>query len=105
MAAGAKPLFVAADEVYGNGVHFRTGLEDLGLGYVLAVSCATTIDIGPARIRADALAGALAEDCWRVRSTGPRSKGLRLYQWAYLHIDEPAAAQSAATASGPATSG
>jgi SRSO17 transposase len=82
VAAGARPPFVAADEVYGNAGDFRIGLEDLGLGYVLAVSCSTTIDVGPARIRADALARALADDSWQVRSAGPGSKGLRLYQWA-----------------------
>ena len=87
--AGDRPGFVAADEVYGNAGDFRAGLEDLGLGYVLAVSCSTTIDIGPARIRADALARELDGDCWQVRSAGPGSKGLRLYQWAYLHLDQP----------------
>jgi SRSO17 transposase len=90
VAVGARPGSVAADEVYGNAGDFRAGLEDLGLGYVLAVSCSTTIDIGPARIRADVLARALADDCWQIRSAGPGSKGQRLYQWAYLHIDEPA---------------
>jgi SRSO17 transposase len=90
VTAGWRPGFVAADEVYGNAGDFRAGLEDLGLGYVLAVSCSTTIDIGPARVRADVLAAALADDCWQIRSAGPGSKGLRLYQWAYLHIDEPA---------------
>jgi SRSO17 transposase len=90
VAAGARLGFVAADEVYGNAGDFRAGLEDLGLGYVLAVSCSTTIDIGPARVRADALVRALDDDCWQVRSAGPGSKGLRLYQWAYLHIDDPA---------------
>jgi hypothetical protein len=48
-AAGARPGFVAADEVYGNAGEFRAGLERLGLGYVLAVSCSTTITFGPAR--------------------------------------------------------
>ena len=90
VAAGTRPGFVAADEVYGNAGDFRAGLEDLDLGYVLAVSCSTTIGVGPARIRADALARALSDDCWQVRSAGPGSKGLRLYQWAYLHLDEPA---------------
>jgi hypothetical protein len=40
---------------------------------------------------ADALARALSDDCWQVRSAGPGSKGLRLYQWAYLHLDDSAA--------------
>lgn len=90
VAAGARPPFVAADEVYGNAGDFRAGLEDLGLGYVLAVSCSTTIDIGPARVRADVLARALDDNCWQMRSAGPGSKGLRLYQWAYLRLDAPA---------------
>jgi SRSO17 transposase len=90
VAAGARPGFVAADEVYGNAGDFRTGLEDLGIGYVAAVSRSTTIGVGPARIRADELARTLSGDCWQVRSAGPGSKGRRLYQWAYLHLNDPA---------------
>src|SRR3954469_7186466 len=86
-----------ADEVYGNAGDFRTGLEDLGIGYVLAVSCSTTINVGPARIRADALARALDDECWQIRSAGPGSKGQRLYQWAYLHLDEPPRAAGSVT--------
>jgi SRSO17 transposase len=89
VAADHRPGFVAADEVYGNAGEFRAGLEELGLGYVLAVSCSTLIDVGPARIRADVLARELTGEGWQIRSAGPGSKGLRLYQWAYLHLDEP----------------
>jgi SRSO17 transposase len=67
VAVGVRPGFVAADEVYGNVGDFRAGLEDLGLGYVLAVSCSTTIDIRPARVRARVLARALAEDSAATR--------------------------------------
>jgi SRSO17 transposase len=90
VAAGTSPGFVAADEVYGNAGEFRAGLEELGLGYALAVSCSTTIPVGPARVRGNELARVLDDDCWQARSAGPGSKGLRLYQWAYLHLDEPA---------------
>ncbi|MGW3747324.1 IS701 family transposase [Streptomyces sp. NPDC005146] len=88
LAAGARPDWVAADEVYGNNSHLRDALEDLGVGYVLAVSCSTRVAVGPASIRADALARALSPECWQIRSAGAGAKGQRWYQWAYMHLQE-----------------
>ncbi|MFP3992781.1 transposase [Streptomyces sp. E11-3] len=88
LAAGARPDWVAADEVYGNDSHLRDALEDLGVGYVLAVSCSTRVAVGPASIRADALARALSPECGQIRSAGAGAKGQRWYQWAYMHLQE-----------------
>lgn len=90
--AGHRPAWVAGDEVYGNDPDLRAGLEDLGIGYVLAVSCSTRMAVGPARVRADELAGALDRESWQIRSAGNGAKGRRLYQWAYLHDQETSAA-------------
>jgi hypothetical protein len=54
LAAGARPDWGAADEVYGNDSYLRVALEDLGVGYVLAVSC------------------------WQIRSAWAGAKGQRL---------------------------
>ncbi|MFD9542081.1 transposase [Streptomyces sp. NPDC060022] len=71
LAAGARPDWVAADEVYGTDSHLRDALEDPGVGYVLAVSCPTRVAVGPTSIRADALARALSPVCWQIRSPTP----------------------------------
>lgn len=88
VAAGSRPGWVAADEVYGNDGQFRDGLEQLGVGYVLAASRSMRVAVGPASVRADVLAAALPELCWQVRSAGAGAKGPRWYQWAYLHLQD-----------------
>jgi SRSO17 transposase len=88
LAAGCRPGWVAA-EVYGNDPTLRAGLERHQVGYVLASSRSMRMPIGPARIRADALADGLPEYCWQTRPAGAGAKGPRWYQWAYMHLDDP----------------
>jgi SRSO17 transposase len=78
--------WVAADEAYGNSSTFRSRLRDLGLGYVLAVSCdhLVPLDGDKTRRRADHVASDLPATAWHRRSAGAGSKGPRLYDWAWL---------------------
>jgi len=78
--------WVAADEAYGNSSTFRSRLRDLGLGYVLAVSCdhLVPLDGGKTRRRADHIATDLPSTAWQRRSAGAGSKGERLYDWTWL---------------------
>jgi SRSO17 transposase len=84
--AGVPARWVAADEAYGNSGTYRARLRELGLGYVLAVSCDHLIplDGDKARRRADHIAAALPTTAWHRRSAGAGSKGPRLYDWAWL---------------------
>ncbi|GAA1961593.1 hypothetical protein GCM10009838_17770 [Catenulispora subtropica] len=89
LAAGHRPSWVAADEVYGNDPALRAGLERHRIGYVLAAARSMRISIGPARIRVDEVAAELPVHCWQTRTAGAGAKGPRWYQWAYLHLDDP----------------
>jgi SRSO17 transposase len=84
--AAVPAQWVAADEAYGNSTTFRSRLRELRLGYVLAVSCdhLVPLDGGKTRRRADHIAADLPATAWHRRSAGAGSKGLRLYDWAWL---------------------
>jgi SRSO17 transposase len=84
--AQAPARWVAADEAYGNSSTFRSRLRELGLGYVLAVSCdhPVPLDGDKTRRRADRIAADLPAAAWQRRSAGAGSKGPRLYDWAWL---------------------
>ena len=84
--ADVPARWVAADEAYGNTAAFRARLRDLGLGYVLAISCnhLVPVDGGKARLRADRIAAGLPDSAWQRRSAGAGSKGPRYYDWAWL---------------------
>jgi SRSO17 transposase len=86
VGAGVPARWVAADEAYGNSTSFRSRLRDLGLGYVLAVSCdhLVPLDRGQTRRRADQIAAGLPATAWQPRRAGHGSKGPRLYDWAWL---------------------
>jgi len=85
--AGKVPAaWVASDEVYGDNGAFRSGVANLGLGYVLAVSCTHRIPAFPGgkrRLRADHIAAALPARCWHRISAGTGAKGPRWYDWAW----------------------
>src|SRR5690242_11198385 len=86
VAAKVPAAWVTADEVYGDNGAFRTKVAGLGLGYVLAVSCAHRILAfrgGKWRLRADHIAAALPTNCWHRISAGTGSKGPRWYDWAW----------------------
>jgi SRSO17 transposase len=83
------PPWIAGDEVYGRSGKLRTFLADNGIGYVMRVGRAFTLEVTPGRrIRADAavtahLTGRKHRRGWQVCSvTG--SKGERAYAWAWL---------------------
>ena len=90
------PPWVAGDEVYGRAGKLRTFLADNGIGYVMRVGCAFTLELPTGeRMRADAavaahLAGRKRKrrEGWQVCSvTG--SKGERAYAWAWLATTSP----------------
>lgn len=88
------PPWIAGDEVYGRAGKLRAFLEDNGIGYVMRVGCAFTIELPTGeRMRADAavtthLAGRTHTKRWQVCPvTG--SKGERAYAWAWLATTSP----------------
>jgi SRSO17 transposase len=89
VADGTRPAWAAADEVYGNDPTLRAGLEELGIGYVMAVARSLPVAVGSIVTRADTLATALPAESWQVRSAGAGAKGPRWYEWAYMNLPEP----------------
>jgi len=91
-AAGVGAAWVASDELYGDNGAFRAGVQGLGLGYVLAVSCdhLVPVDGGKVRVRADRLAAELPAASWQRYSAGTGSKGPRWYDWAWIDMATPA---------------
>jgi SRSO17 transposase len=83
---GAQASWVTGDEVYGNDPALRAGLQDRGVGYVLAVSCDHRIPTNGGPVRADSVARGLPPQSWQRLSAGIGSKGPRLYSWAYLEL-------------------
>ncbi len=88
------PPWIAGDEVYGRSGKLRTFLADNGIGYVMRVGCAFTVEVIPGqRMRADAavtthLSSRKHERRWQVCSvTG--SKGERAYAWAWIATTSP----------------
>jgi SRSO17 transposase len=92
VAARMPAAWAAADELYGDNGAFRTGVAKLGLGYVLAVSCAHRVPAFPGgrrRLRADQVAAAVPRRCWQRISAGTGSKGPRWYDWAWASVHQP----------------
>jgi SRSO17 transposase len=88
------PPWITGDEVYGRAGKLRAFLEDNGIGYVMRVGCAFTIELPTGeRMRADTavtthLSGRTHRKRWQVCSvTG--SKGERAYAWAWLATTSP----------------
>jgi SRSO17 transposase len=87
VAAKVPAAWVAADEVYGDNGAFRAKVANLGLGYVVAVSCTHRLPAFPGgrrRLRADHIAAALPAGCWHRISAGTGAKGPRWYDWAWV---------------------
>jgi SRSO17 transposase len=87
VAAGMPASRASSDELYGDNGAFRAGVAQLGLGYVLAVSCDHRIPAFPGgrrRLRADQAAAAVPHGCWQRISAGTGSKGPRWYDWAWV---------------------
>jgi SRSO17 transposase len=81
-AAGLKPAWVLADEVYGNDGKFRRHLEGLGQPFVVAVGAHQRLWVDLRQRRVDRIADELPADAWRRLSVGDGSKGPRAYDWA-----------------------
>jgi SRSO17 transposase len=86
VAAGVRPGFATADEVYGADPVLRAGLRRLGLGYVLAIARNQPVQATePVRLRPDEVAAGLDALAWERRSCGQGAKGERFYDWAFVH--------------------
>ncbi len=88
------PPWIAGDEVYGRAGKLRTFVEDNGIGYVMRVGCAFTLELPTGeRTRADTavathLAGRKHQRRWQICSvTG--SKGERAYAWGWIATTSP----------------
>lgn len=88
------PPWIAGDEVYGRSGKLRTFLAGNGIGYVMRVGCAFTVEIASGqRVRAGAavtthLSSRKHQRRWQVRSvTG--SKGERACAWAWIATTSP----------------
>jgi SRSO17 transposase len=92
VAAGMPAAWVTADEVYGDNGAFRAAIAALGLGYVVAVSCAHALPAFPGgrrKLRARQIAAALPAGAWHRMSAGTGSKGPRWYDWAWVSAHQP----------------
>ncbi|MFC3585952.1 IS701 family transposase [Streptantibioticus rubrisoli] len=82
VAAGLPASWVTADEAYGQDWSFRRMLEQLGLGYVVAVPKSQQIKSLAGMWRIDALIEQAPADAWETLSCGDGAKGPRVYHWA-----------------------
>jgi SRSO17 transposase len=89
-AAGVPAKWVAADEVYGSDYQFRRGCEQLGLGYVVAVSSATHLFLNGRRTKVSEHLSRIPTNAWSRLSCGSGAKGERLYDWALITWPSPA---------------
>jgi SRSO17 transposase len=90
--AGIPARWVTGDEVYGADPGLRAQLEALGqshgLGYVLAIGCDRRVSTHGGLMRPDDIAAALPGHCWQRYSAGAGAKGLRVYEWAWIALDD-----------------
>jgi SRSO17 transposase len=86
--AGVPAAWVAGDEVYGANPKLRVALEARGIGYVLVVACDDHVPFGGATQRADSLLTQVPARAWQQLSCGKGAKGHRLYDWAFVRLDD-----------------
>lgn len=84
VASGVSASWVCADEVYGSDSAFRTCCEELGLGYVVAITSAAQIFHKGMRGRVSDHVADFRKRDWKRLSCGSGTKGERLYEWAIL---------------------
>ncbi|WP_369199175.1 IS701 family transposase [Streptomyces djakartensis] len=82
LAAGLPASWVTADEAYGQEWKFRRLLEELGVGYVVAVPKSQQVKSLAGFWRIDELIAQAPEDAWQRLSCGDGAKGPRVYDWA-----------------------
>jgi SRSO17 transposase len=88
LEAGVPAAWVTGDEVYGADPDLRAELETRGIGYVLAVACDHPVLAAGDRYRADALLRRVPARAWQCVSAGRGAKGHRLYDWAFVRLDD-----------------
>jgi SRSO17 transposase len=86
--AGVPAAWVTGDEVYGTDPKLRAELEVRGIGNVLAVACNHRVLAAGDTCRADALLAAVPARAWQCVSAGKGAKGHRLYDWAFIRLDD-----------------
>jgi SRSO17 transposase len=86
--AGVPAAWVTGDEVYGADPALEAELQARGVGYVLAVACDHPVRIGGATQRADTQLGRVSARAWQCVSAGKGAKGHRLYEWAFIRLDD-----------------
>lgn len=86
---GYRPLWVVADEVYGQSYPFRKFLEANELSYVVAVPKSQSICWGLNKEPAYSVLSELTEREWRTLSCGDGSKRDRLYKWVSFPLNSP----------------
>ncbi|WP_258311461.1 transposase [Streptomyces sp. NWU49] len=82
----ASPLpiaWVTADSAYGQEWRFRRLLEEIAVGYVLAVPKSQQV---PRFGRIDHLFTQAPQEAWERRSCGDGAKGPRVYHWAAVQL-------------------
>ena len=82
IAAGLPAAWVTADEAYGQDWSFRRLLEQLDVGYVVAVPKSQQIKSLAGFWRIDQLIEEAPADAWQTLSSGDGAKGPRVYDWA-----------------------
>ncbi|MEU2235058.1 IS701 family transposase [Streptomyces vietnamensis] len=82
LAAGLPAHWVTADEAYGQEWKFRRLLEELGVGYVMAVPKSQQVKSLAGFWRIDELISQAPQEAWQRLSCGDGAKGPRVYDWA-----------------------
>jgi SRSO17 transposase len=88
---GVPAAYLTGDEVYGADTALRTGLQERGLGYVLAVARSHRVRTGIGQRRAIDLAVRLPAHAWQHLSAGHGAHGERWYDWTWIDIREKGA--------------
>ena len=88
-AAGLRPRFVLADEVYGSDYKFRRFLEERLQAYVVAVTAQQRLWVGFEQRRVDAVTDTLTDEAWFRLNIADGSKGPRVYDWAAVPFGYP----------------
>ncbi|MFF5497830.1 IS701 family transposase [Streptomyces aquilus] len=82
LTAGLPAKWITADEAYGQDWNFRHLLEQLDIGYVVAVPKSQQIKSLAGIWRIDQLIAEAPGDAWQRLSCGDGAKGPRIYDWA-----------------------
>nr|WP_255253758.1 IS701 family transposase [Streptomyces avermitilis] len=86
VVADLPAAWVTADEAYGQDWSFRRLLEQLDIGYVLAVPKSQQIKSLAGIWRMDQLVEGASDDAWQTISCGNGAKGPRVYDWAAARL-------------------